>query len=87
MGPWNKSDESPIIQRGFVGEGGPGHGDAIMVENGEIHYVLHTHFSNASVHPRKTAIIQLTFTEDEDGNEILKAENETFTYLKSKEEL
>jgi len=87
MGPWEKSDESPIINRTLVGESGPGHGDVIMGENDKMHYVLHTHFSNTSVHPRKTAIIQLTFTEDEDGNEILKAENETFTYLKSKEEL
>ncbi len=83
MGSWEKSDKSPIINRTLVGESGPGHGDVIMGKNDKMHYVLHTHFSNTSVHPRKTAIIQLTFTEDEDGNEILKAENEPFTYLKS----
>ncbi len=87
LGPWNKSDESPIIHRGLVGESGPGHGDVIMGENDKMHYVLHTHFSNTSVHPRKTAVIQLNISENEEGNEFLHAEDETFTFLESKEEL
>lgn len=45
-----------------------------------------TRFSNTSVHLRKTAVIQLNFSEDKEGNEILHAEEETFTFLESKEE-
>ncbi len=87
MGPWEKADESPIIHRALVSESGPGHGDVIMGENDEMYYVLHTHFSNTSVHPRKTGVIQLSFSENEDGSESLQAEDETFTFLESKEGL
>ncbi|MBZ9731233.1 glycoside hydrolase family 43 protein [Salegentibacter sp. JZCK2] len=84
LGPWKKSDENPTIHRELLGESGPGHGDVIIGENDEMHYVLHTHFSHASVHPRRTAVIQLSFAEDEDGNEFLQAEEETFSFLKLK---
>ena len=87
MGPWEKADVSPIILRELVNESGPGHGDVIMGENDEMYYVLHTHFSNTSVHPRKTAVIHLSFSENEEGSEFLHAEDETFTFLESKEEL
>ncbi len=86
LGPWEKSENSPIIDKNITGENGSGHGDVMFDENGEMQYVLHTHFSNASVHPRKTAVIQLDFQEDGEGNEILKADEETFTFLESNKE-
>lgn len=86
FGPWEKSENSPIIDKNITGENGSGHGDVIFDENGEMQYVLHTHHSSISVHPRKTAVIQLNFEEDGQGNEILKAEDETFTFLQSNKE-
>lgn len=83
VGPWEKSGDNPIINREMLGENGSGHGDIVIGENNEMHYVLHTHFSNASVHPRKTAIIKLNFNEDVEGNVSLTAEEESFKFLKS----
>lgn len=85
MGPWDKSEENPIIHRDLVEENGPGHGDFFKGENDKMYYVLHTHFSKTSVHPRKAAVIELNFAEDEEGNEILIADEETFAFLESKE--
>lgn len=81
MGPWEKFEGNPIIDRTLVGESGPGHGDVFMGENNEMYYVLHTHFSAAAVHPRKTAVIELSFVPQEDGGKILQADGETFKFL------
>ena len=77
LGPWEKSDENPIIQKELVGESGPGHGDVVIDENGQMQYVLHTHFSEKNVHPRKTAIVKIHFDDGE-----FNVDKETFKYLK-----
>lgn len=84
LGPWKKSGENPIIQKELVGQNGPGHGDVVADENGQMQYVLHTHFSQQAVHPRKTALIELNFVQQEEGEDILRVDKETFRYLKSK---
>lgn len=77
LGPWEKATESPIISRKDVGINGVGHGDVFYDKNGKMKYVLHTHFSNSGVSPRKTGIIDIDF----EGNKI-KADAKSFILLK-----
>jgi hypothetical protein len=77
MGSWVRSHEGTIIHRDWLKKTARD----MVIFSGE-----NTRFSNTSVHLRKTAVIQLNFSEDKEGNEILHAEEETFTFLESKEE-
>ena len=61
LGPWKKSTESPIISSVLTGEPGSGHGDLFYDRRGEMQYVLHTHFSEEKVGPRKTGVVKLQF--------------------------
>lgn len=76
IGPWEKAAESPIVSRKDVGINGVGHGDVFYDKNGKMKYVLHTHFSNSGVSPRKAAIIDIDF----EGNKI-KADAKSFVLL------
>ncbi len=58
-GPWKRYEENPVIDRGKVGYNGTGHGDITFTAEGEMYYVLHTHWSETAVSPRKTALVQL----------------------------
>lgn len=77
LGPWEKATESPIISKKDVGINGVGHGDVFCDKNGKMKYVLHTHFSNSDVSPRKAGIIDIDF----EGNK-LKADAKSFVLLK-----
>ncbi|MBL0737569.1 glycoside hydrolase family 43 protein [Flavobacterium sp. GN10] len=77
LGPWEKATESPIISKKDVGINGVGHGDVFYDKNGKMKYVLHTHFSNSGVSPRKAAIIDIDF----EGNK-LRADAKSFVLLK-----
>lgn len=81
FGPWEKSTENPILQKESIGENGSGHGDVFTDGSGKMFYVFHTHFSDDNVHPRKAAIVELQFTNSEEG-EILDVQKETFRFLK-----
>jgi len=76
LGPWEKATDSPIISRKDVGINGVGHGDVFYDRNGKMKYVLHTHFNNSAVSPRKAAIIDIDF----EGNKI-KANAKSFVLL------
>lgn len=76
LGPWEKATESPIISRKDVGINGVGHGDVFYDKNGKMKYVLHTHFNNGAVSPRKAGIIDIDF----EGNKI-KANAKSFNLL------
>ena len=78
LGPWEKSKDSPIISHKNTNQNGIGHGDVFWDENHKMHYVLHTHFNESSVSPRKAAIIDISF----DGNAI-KANPQSFVFLKN----
>lgn len=65
LGPWEKSQDNPIISAHNTGEPGSGHGDIVKDENGDTFYVLHTHASTQAVHPRKTALVKLNFRNGE----------------------
>nr|WP_294784543.1 glycoside hydrolase family 43 protein [uncultured Flavobacterium sp.] len=76
LGPWEKATDSPIISRKDVGLNGVGHGDVFYDKNGQMKYVLHAHYSNNGVSPRKAAIIDIDF----EGNKI-KANAKSFVLL------
>ncbi|MDQ6531407.1 glycoside hydrolase family 43 protein [Flavobacterium sp. LHD-85] len=76
LGPWEKATESPIISKKDVGINGVGHGDVFYDKSGKMKYVLHTHFSNSGVSPRKAGIIDIDF----EGNKI-KANAKSFVLL------
>tara|TARA_R110002049_G_scaffold302258_1_gene494982 strand:+ start:47084 stop:48076 length:993 start_codon:yes stop_codon:yes gene_type:complete len=77
MGPWTKSANNPIIHGSMINENGAGHGDVFHNEQGNMEYVLHTHFSASVVHPRKSGVIQL----QKNGDDISSLP-ETFEFLK-----
>lgn len=78
FGPWEKSADSPIISRNNVKQNGIGHGDVFWDKNNKMHYVLHTHFSESVVSPRKTGIIDIDFSDNK-----IKADTKTFRFLSS----
>lgn len=61
-GPWKKSNANPLISRHLTGKNGTGHGDFVKDPKGGLWYVFHTHFSDSTVSPRRTAIIKGGFT-------------------------
>jgi len=79
MGPWIKNPDNPIISRHLVGFNGTGHGDIFTAKDGQLYYVMHTHFSNTRVQRRKTAVIKLSFTKDKPAK--LVADKDSFRFL------
>ena len=67
LGPWRKHPENPILSRKEVGQNGPGHGDFIRKEGEELYYVLHTHYSENEVSPRRTAVVKAQFRKTTDA--------------------
>jgi beta-xylosidase len=82
-GPWKKSDNGPIINREFLGENGTGHGDLFIDSKGNMQYVLHTHFDNTTVQPRRTAVVKIQFIKDAVNPDYLKMVKEDFRFIKS----
>jgi len=80
-GPWNKFEGNPIISRTTVNQNGTGHGDLFKDEAGRCHYVMHTHFSDTKVSPRKTGLIDLTISEQNNAPAILKTDGASFKFL------
>lgn len=82
LGPWEKAIESPIIHKDVLGIYGTGHGDVFFDKSGEMQYVLHTHFNDSQVSPRRTAIVKIDFKENGNESDLLKIEKESFRFLK-----
>ena len=59
LGPWEKVKDNPIISQLSTNHPGSGHGDVFFDKEGKMNYVLHTHYSENKVQPRKTGILQL----------------------------
>jgi len=81
LGPWKKSDKSPIIRRELLGINGTGHGDVFMDKDGQIQYVLHTHLNDSIVHPRRTAIVRVDFAKVLNEIDVLKIDKRTFRFI------
>lgn len=82
LGPWKKSDNSPIIHKDIMKINGTGHGDVVINEKGQMHYVLHTHYSDSLPQPRKLAIIKMDFKENKESADVIVVEEQTFRFLK-----
>ncbi|TKK67732.1 beta-xylosidase [Ilyomonas limi] len=78
IGPWTKYSGNPIISRQLSGIKGTGHGDILKDEKDDWWYVLHTHYSDSVVGPRKTAIVQFRFNST--NNVVI--DTSSFRYLK-----
>ncbi len=81
LGPWKKSDRPPFIHKSVLGINGTGHGDIYKDGAGNMHYVLHTHFSDNSVQPRRTAMLKIHFESDSNGPDYLTIDRESFRFL------
>ena len=77
LGPWEKALDSPIISRKNTKQNGIGHGDVFWDKDNKMQYVLHTHFSESAVSPRKSAIISIEFKDNK-----IVANPESFQFLK-----
>lgn len=84
VGPWKKYDGNPVVSRQTAGVNGTGHGDVFKDAKGKMFYVLHTHFSNEKVAPRKTALVKISFRKKKNAPDIIVAHPETFVFLKIK---
>ncbi len=83
LGPWMKHTGNPIISRKLVGATGTGHGDFVKDPKGDLLYVLHTHQSDSTVGPRKTAIVKAAFSSSPNAAaDELKIDEKSFFYLK-----
>ncbi len=80
LGPWKKSDQNPIISKANTGHNGSGHGDLFKDARGQHHYVFHTHYSDAQVAPRRTAILKLRI-EVEAGRVSVKVDSDSVRML------
>ena len=83
IGPWKKSEKNAFIHKDMLGINGPGHGDVLFDKNGGMQYVLHTHFSDSEVQPRRTAIVKISFEQNEGIPDLLEINKESFRFLKS----
>jgi hypothetical protein len=67
-GPWEKPANNPIISRqNIMNEDGTGHGDLFQDASGNWKYIFHAHYNNSTVHPRRTFIVDVTFTKGKTG--------------------
>ena len=82
LGPWNKSEKSPIIHKNIIGMNGTGHGDVFIDKNGEMQYVLHTHFNDSVVQPRRTAIVKREFMQGAGVSDVIKMDEESFQLIR-----
>lgn len=81
FGPWKKSNQNPIISRKNTGHNGTGHGDIFQSNSGQYYYVLHVHYTNKMVSPRKTAIMPFEFVPTLSGVDSIKIDNQNFSVL------
>lgn len=82
-GPWTKHGGNPVLSKKDVGINGPGHGDFVRDDQGNLYYVFHTHQSDTRVAPRATAIVKANFKKDTGaGADELVLDGKNFYYLK-----
>jgi beta-xylosidase len=66
-GPWKRSNDNPILSIEGTGKSGTGHGDIFYNKSYEMYYVFHTHNSDSTIGPRKTALTKAYFIADKNG--------------------
>lgn len=81
LGPWKKYDHNPIISKESIGMNGTGHGD-LFTDNDGSYYVFHVHNSGTNVNPRKTAMVDIYFKKEGDGEpEAIEINTKSFKSL------
>ena len=81
-GPWKKSEGNPIFNKELAGINGTGHGDVFRDKKGKLRYVLHTHFSDQQVAPRRTALVEMEFIKKANqAEDILRFIPESFYFV------
>lgn len=83
LGPWTKTNDSPIINRKQIGRNGSGHGDFFVDNHGQWQYVFHLHRSETVVDPRVTGIVKCDFVKNGNGTWRMDVDSKSFRYLKS----
>lgn len=84
-GPWEKYSGNPILSKLNTGRDGTGHGDFVKGRKGQLYYVLHTHFANGQVAPRRTALVKARFTQDKAaGTDKLVIDDKSLHFLQVK---
>ena len=81
LGPWKKYSGNPILHQKDLNQPGTGHGDLVTDGTGKLWYVFHTHFSEDQVAPRRTALVEMVFSEPAPEAAGLKIEEESFYFL------
>lgn len=82
-GPWVRGKNNPILSMDATGLPGTGHGDLFKDEKEKLHYVFHTHNSNSTIAPRKTAIVDLHFETSSNGEpDILIMDQHNVHYIR-----
>jgi beta-xylosidase len=79
-GPWVKYSGNPILDKDMIGENGPGHGDFFKDAKGQYYYVFHTHYSDTSIGPRRTALIKGGFVQGDAGADRMELDADSFYY-------
>ncbi|TXK21996.1 family 43 glycosylhydrolase [Pontibacter qinzhouensis] len=80
-GPWLKHPKSPFLSKANTGRNGSGHGDIIKDHNGNMLYVFHTHETDSTVAPRKTAFVKLSISKSQHTNvQEIKIDSSSFFY-------
>jgi len=80
LGPWIKHPGNPILNKSSIGYNGPGHGD-LLIDRRNLYYVFHTHSSDLSVAPRKTALVRAGFDNNKSGADSLRIDPASFYFL------
>lgn len=83
LGPWKKSNRNPIIHRSIIPHNGTGHGDVFVAKNNDLYYVLHTHFNDTLVQPRRTALLRINFANNGEGPDYLEVDTQSFRFLET----
>jgi xylan 1,4-beta-xylosidase len=83
-GPWTKYSGNPILSRKDIGQNGTGHGDFYFDKKGGLHYVFHTHHSEAKVAKRKTATINVRLQSDKSSFDKPLVDYKSFRFLTTK---
>lgn len=79
MGPWKKYAGNPFISRNNTSFNGTGHGDLFTGADKKLYYVLHTHANNQTTGKRKTAIIEVKFSNGKPS--VIEANPSSYHYL------
>jgi xylan 1,4-beta-xylosidase len=63
LGPWMKYSGNPLLSKKQTANNGTGHGDLFKSKDGKWQYVFHVHNTDKQVSPRKTMLIDVSYSD------------------------